>query len=153
MLHIRLPDWLEFESREQALKYGETAVVSVVLTAEAIFLLLNGNEEKILPMQTEAYRFSFLKEKAYDRLGPPLSPDDIDCLVELGELESVLFSEQYILTEDDYQEFSGTLSQAFQRMAKEYTPSDWEQGEGYLFEGIWYQAEEWNLGKGDGFGD
>ena len=37
MLEIRIPDWLEFSSREQALKYGEQAEVSVFLKAEAIF--------------------------------------------------------------------------------------------------------------------
>ncbi|MFR8695631.1 MAG: hypothetical protein ACLVFM_10485 [Blautia faecis] len=29
MLEIRIPDWLEFPSKEQALKYGEQAEVSV----------------------------------------------------------------------------------------------------------------------------
>ena len=110
MLEIRIPDWLEFPSKEQALKYGEQAEVSVFLKAEAIFLLFDGSKEKILPQQTELYQFSYLKEKTYDRLGPPLSPEDIDHLVEVGELEQVLFSEKYILTEDDYQEFSGNLN-------------------------------------------
>ena len=78
MLEIRIPDWLEFPSKEQALKYGEQAEVSVFLKAEAIFLLFDGSKEKILPQQTELYQFSYLKEKTYDRLGPPLSPEDID---------------------------------------------------------------------------
>ena len=116
MLEIRIPDWLEFPSKEQALKYGEQAEVSVFLKAEAIFLLFDGSKEKILPQQTELYQFSYLKEKTYDRLGPPLSPEDIDHLVEGGELEQVLFSEKYILTEDDYQEFSGNLMEAFQEL-------------------------------------
>ena len=71
MLEIRIPDWLEFPSKEQALKYGEQAEVSVFLKAEAIFLLFDGSKEKILPQQTELYQFSYLKEKTYDRLGPP----------------------------------------------------------------------------------
>lgn len=122
MLEIRIPDWLEFSSKGQALKYGEQAEVSVFLKAEAIFLLFDGSKEKILPQQTELYQFSYLKEKTYDRLGPPLSPEDIDHLVEAGELEQVLFSEKYILTEDDYQEFSGNLMEAFQELEKEYGP-------------------------------
>lgn len=77
MLEIRIPDWLEFPSKEQALKYGEQAEVSVFLKAEAIFLLFDGSKEKILPQQTELYQFSYLKEKTYDRLGPPLSPEDM----------------------------------------------------------------------------
>ena len=47
MLEIRIPDWLEFPSKEQALKYGEQAEVSVFLKAEAIFLLFDGSKEKI----------------------------------------------------------------------------------------------------------
>ena len=66
MLEIRIPDWLEFPSKEQALKYGEQAEVSVFLKAEAIFLLFDGSKEKILPQQTELYQFSYLKEKTYD---------------------------------------------------------------------------------------
>ena len=61
MLEIRIPDWLEFPSKEQALKYGEQAEVSVFLKAEAIFLLFDGSKEKILPQQTELYQFSYLK--------------------------------------------------------------------------------------------
>ncbi len=84
-------------------------------------MLFDGGKEKILPQQTELYQFSYLKEKTYDRLGPPLSPEDIDHLVEAGELEQVLFSEKYILTEDDYQEFPETLRKPF-RTGKEYGP-------------------------------
>ena len=153
MLEIRIPDWLEFPSKEQALKYGEQAEVSVFLKAEAIFLLFDGSKEKILPQQTELYQFSYLKEKTYDRLGPPLSPEDIDHLVEVGELEQVLFSEKYILTEDDYQEFSGNLMEAFQELEKEYGPPPREKEQGYLFQALWYQAEELNPGEGDCFGD
>ena len=153
MLEIRIPDWLEFPSKEQALKYGEQAEVSVFLKAEAIFLLFDGSKEKVLPQQTELYQFSYLKEKTYDRLGPPLSPEDIDHLVEVGELEQVLFSEKYILTEDDYQECSGNLMEAFQELEKEYGPPPREKEQGYLFQALWYQAEELNPGEGDCFGD
>ena len=153
MLEIRIPDWLEFSSKEQALKYGEQAEVSVFLKAEAIFLLFDVGKEKILPQQTELYQFSYLKEKTYDRLGLPLSPEDIDHLVEAGELEQVLFSEKYILTEDDYQEFSGNLMEAFQELEKEYGPPPREKEQGYLFQALWYQAEELNPGEGDCFGD
>ena len=69
MLEIRIPDWLEFSSKGQALKYGEQAEVSVFLKAEAIFLLFDGSKEKILPQQTELYQFSYLKEKTYIALG------------------------------------------------------------------------------------
>ena len=153
MLEIRIPDWLEFSSKEQALKYGEQAEVSVFLKAEAIFLLFDGSKEKILPQQTEFYQFSYLKEKTYDRLGPPLSPEDIDHLVEVGELEQVLFSEKYILTEDDYQEFPETLWKPFRNWKRSTDHHPREKEQGYLFQALWYQAEELNPGEGDCFGD
>lgn len=78
---------------------------------------------------------------------------DVDLLVEVGELEQVLFSEKYILTEDDYQEFSGNLMEAFQELEKEYGPPPREKEQGYLFQALWYQAEELNPGEGDCFGD
>lgn len=154
MLEIRIPDWLEFPSKEQALKYGEQAEVSVFLKAEAIFLLFDGSKEKILPQQTELYQFSYLKEKTYDRLGPPLSPEDIDHLVEVGELEQVLFSEKYIMIQKVItRNFPETLWKAFQELEKEYGPPPREKEQGYLFQALWYQAEELNPGEGDCFGD
>ena len=53
MLEIRIPDWLEFPSKEQALKYGEQAEVSVFLKAEAIFLLFDGTKVTIFPQEPE----------------------------------------------------------------------------------------------------
>ena len=119
------------------------------LKSGSYFFAFDGSKEKILSQQTELYQFSYLKEKTYDKLGPPLSLEDIDHLVEVGELEQVLFSEKYILTEDDYQEFPGNLMEAFQEMEREYGPPPREKECGYLFQALWYQVEEWNPGEGD----
>jgi hypothetical protein len=55
MLEIRIPDWLEFPSKEQALKYGEQAEVSVFLKAEAIFLQISSGipNSSLMPRSTQ----------------------------------------------------------------------------------------------------
>ncbi|MFR3949001.1 MAG: hypothetical protein ACLTZM_19265 [Ruminococcus sp.] len=153
MLEIRIPDWLEFPSKEQALKYGEQAEVSVFLKAEAIFLLFDGSKEKILPQQTELYQFSYTKEKTYDRLGPPLSPEDIDHLVEVGELEQVLFSEKYIRQKMITRNFPETLWKPFGNWKRSTDHHPEKRNRGICFEALWYRAEELNPGEGDCFGD
>lgn len=89
--------------------------------------------QKILPEQQERYQFSYLCEEAYERLGPPLSPEDIDKLIEKGRLEEVIFSPRYMLTEDDYVEFHGDLSEVYKELAKRRKPrygcrSIWQAG-------------------------
>lgn len=83
-------------------------------------------------------------------MGPPLSPDDLDQLIEKGQLESVIFSERYMLTENDYEEFNGTLVEAYNELKKNrpvryQMPETLEYPEeagipGYLFESIWYST-------------
>lgn len=147
-MEIRLPDWESYETEEEAEKSSEEMRVSALLCADAIFLFYRDRVQKILPMQKELYHFSFLKEKTYDRLGPPLSSDHLDQLIEKGQLEAVIFSERYMLTESDYEEFHGTLSEAYREL-EHSRPVRYKMPEvleypqvagtpGFLFEGIWY---------------
>lgn len=148
---MQLPDWEEYETKEEADKKSENRMVSALLAADAIFLLYEGTVQKILPEQQEYYRFSYLCEKAYERLAPPLSPEDMDKLIEKGRLEEVVFSPRYMLTEDDYVEFHGDLSEVYKELAKDRKPRyrlpehlACREGKtvlGYLFESIWYKTE------------
>lgn len=158
-LAVQLPELEMYESEEEARRISEEQTVSALLTADAIFLFYGKLVQKFLPEQREFYQFSFLKEKAYDRLGPPLSPEDIDKLIEKDMLEGVIFSSQYILTEDDYAEFQGDLSEAYREIRKTKKPgyhlpeklADREGREccGYLFGSLWYKVE---LVKEAGYG-
>lgn len=147
-MEIRLPDWESYETEAEAEKNSEETMVSALLCADAIFLFYRDSVQKILPVQKELYHFSFLKEKAYDRLGPPLSSDELDQLIEKGQLESVIFSDRYMLTENDYEEFNGTLVEAYNEL-KSSRPMRYRMPEileypkeagtpGFLFESIWY---------------
>lgn len=158
-LAVQLPEPEMYESEEEARKKSEEQTVSALLTADAIFLFYGKTMQKLLPEQREFYQFSLLKENAYDRLGPPLSPEDIDGLIEKDMLEEVIFSSQYILTEDDYTEFQGDLSAVFREIRKTRKPGyrlpkgleSREGGEirGYLFGSLWYKVEPV---KGAGYG-
>lgn len=158
-LAVQLPELELYESEEEVRRISEEQTVSALLTADAIFLFYGKLIQKFLPEQREFYQFSFLKEKAYDRLGPPLSPEDIDKLIEKDMLEEVIFSSQYILTENDYAEFQGDLSEAYREIRKTKKPgyrlpekvADREGREicGYLFGSLWYKVE---LVKEAGYG-
>ncbi len=142
-LIVRFPEWEEYETEEEAREKSENRTVSALLTADAIFLFYGDVMQKILPKQQDIYGFCFLNEGACERLGPPLSPEDLDGLIEEGRLEEVIFSEAYMLTDSDYTEFAGDLTEVFQRLKKiresEYQMP--EGGSGYLFESVWYEAE------------
>lgn len=157
-LIIRLPDWEEYDSEEEAKRISENRMVSALLTADAIFVFYGQELLKILPEQTEFYRFAFIREEAYERLGTPLSQDDMDSLIERDMLEEVIFSSRYILTDEDYTEFEGNLAEVyhelFENEAPVYQLPPRFQGEstefGYLFESIWYQLDLVK-GAGDGY--
>lgn len=158
-LAVQLPELEEYGSEEEARKKSEDRMVSALLTADAIFLFYGRTVQKLLPYQKEFYHFSFLNEKAYDRLGPPLSPEDIDRLIEKDLLEEVIFSSQYMLTDADYVEFQGDLSDVYRELKKKKRPvyrlpahldgRDGKEAFGYLFESLWYQTE---LVKETGYG-
>lgn len=133
-------------TEKEARKKSENRTVSALLTADAIFLFHDGMKFKIFPGQQELYRFSFLKEGTYDRLGPPLSPEDLDRLIAKELLEEVIFSGRYMVTENDYIEFHGNLTEAFMEIEKTRKSEQWKKSGdckqyGFLFESIWYQAE------------
>ena len=52
-LIIRLPDWEEYDSEEEAKRISENRMVSALLTADAIFVFYGQEILKILPEQTE----------------------------------------------------------------------------------------------------
>lgn len=148
---IQMPDWVEYASEAEAHKISGDTTVFALLTANAIFLFYERNIHRILPNEQEIYQFSVLDEDVYDRLGPPLSPDDIDELVEQGNLDSVIFSERYMVTEDDYVEFKGDASEAFKILRQKQKPlhhmpetKEFPKSTGiagYLFESIWYKVD------------
>ena len=145
-LELCLPDREKYSTEDEARKKSENRTVSALLTADAIFLFYDGMESQIFPEQQKLYRFSFLKEETYDRLGPPLSPEDMDRLIAKDMLEEVIFSGRYMVTENDYTEFHGNLAEVFMELEKLEKPMQWEKGsgqkrQGFLFESVWYQAE------------
>lgn len=149
-LEAHLPDWEEYPSDQEAEKSSAEVSVFAILTANAIFLFYRNVVIKIFPEQKELYSFSVLKEEVYERLGPPLSAEDIDQLIEKDELESVIFSEHYLLTENDYIVYPLSLKEAYKEMEKHGRPKhqmpkmqeypEMQGIKGYLFESMWYQV-------------
>ena len=144
-LELHLPEWEEYGTEEEVRKWSENREVSALLTADAIFLSFDGTELEIFPEQTESYSFSLLKKETYERLGPPLSPEDLDRLIGKDMLEEVIFSSRYMVTENDYREFPGSLAGVFIELGQSEEPlcrktDDGRERYGYLFESVWYQA-------------
>lgn len=150
-MDIQLPDWEEYESEFEAHKSNEETMVFALLTANAIFIFHNGSVQKIMPDQQEVYKFLVLNEDAYNRLGPPLSPEDLDQLIEKGELETVIFGDRYMITDNDYTEFAGDITRAYKALKRNMEPlhhmpetqefQEYADIPGYLFESIWYKVE------------
>lgn len=150
-LTILLPDWEEYESEAEAHKRCEKMSVFALVTADAIFLSYDKMLQKIMPSEMDVYFFSVLSEDAYKHLGPPLSPEDIDQLIEKDELERVLFSSHYMLTENDYRKFEGDLEDAYWELYRKHAKlhqmpemegyAEYQGISGYLFECIWYGVE------------
>lgn len=119
-LEICLPDRYAFQNIKSAQETCRELLISIVLFPDEIVVLLE--QEVILLKEDDYIKFTKLRQEVYERMGPPLSGDDIDELIEKDELEEVLFSEKYYTTEDDYEDMELSISEAYQEMIKEYSP-------------------------------
>jgi len=91
-----------------------------------------------------------LKDEVYERLGRPLSPEDIDRLIEQKQLEEIIFSSQYMVNENDFQIRRENLSVIFKEIEQHnesvklaaLEPYPEMAGQrGFLFESLWYALE------------
>lgn len=144
-LAVRIPGWEEYKTEEEAGQEGESRKVSAMLTKNVIYLFYGDTIQKFFSGQRVSYSFSFLKEEICEQIGQPLTPEDIEELIERDRLEDVIFS-KYLVTETDYTQFQGSLSEVYEAIERKERPSDYLQLEGeeiygYLFESVWYQIE------------
>lgn len=148
-LKIHLPDHLLFENEAQAHAKTSNRNIYAFLTEVGIFLIEKGCIEKIQASERHLYEFSVLKDSVYERIGPPLSPGDIDRLIDLKQLEAVVFSDKYMISEDDFRLIAEDLMVIFEEIAQRYQPVEITSGEvysklrgmkGFLFESLWYSV-------------
>jgi len=149
-MKIYLPETVCFQAEEEAC--GDTAGrnPSAFLTSESIFMIEKGCVEEIAANEQDLYEFSVLKDEVYERLGRPLSPEDIDRLIEEKQLEEIVFSSQYMVNEDDYQTRREDLAVIFKEIRQHNEPIKLAALEpypelagqsGFLFESLWYALE------------
>ena len=144
-LAVRIPRWEEYKTEEEAGREGESRKVSAMLTKNVIYLFYGDTIQKFFAGQRVSYSFSFLKEEICEQIGQPLTLEDIEELIERDRLEDVIFS-KYLVTETDYTQFQGSLSEVYEAIERKERPSDYlhlegEEIYGYLFESVWYQIE------------
>lgn len=149
-MKIYLPETVCFQTEEEA--NGDTAGRNpfAFLTTESIFIIEKGGVEEIAATEQEFYEFSVLKDEVYERLGRPLSPEDIDRLIEEKKLEEIIFGSQYMVNENDFQTRREDLSVIFKEIRKHNEPVKLASLEsypkiagqrGFLFESLWYALE------------
>jgi len=147
---IHLPETVCFQTETEA--HVDTAGRNpfAFVTSENIFMIEKGRVEEITASEQDLYEFSVLKDEVYERLGRPLSPEDIDQLIEEKQLEEIIFSSQYIVNENDFQIRTEDLPVIFKEIRQHNDPvkisaleayPNMAGQKGFLFESLWYALE------------
>lgn len=149
-LEICLPDRFVFQDKKTAQDICREMLLSIVLFQNDIVVLLE--KEAVFLKDGDYIKFTRLKRDVYERMGPPLSGDDIDELIEQDELEEVLFSEKYYTTDADYEDMELSISEAYQELSKNYGPkkqlpfglghASLKGQYGFEFGSLYYRVEE-----------
>lgn len=149
-IHIEVPDKEMFSSQKQAEEMVEKADVMVFLTEKGIYFLYGKNVYEIFEIESIQCEFYQMKPELFERLGPPLSPEDIAQLIREDRLEEILFSSRYMITENDFEKKDISIRQLYHKILQEYSPVGFpylpeypekKEEPCYIFESIWYQVE------------
>lgn len=149
-IRIEVPDKEMFVSQKQAEETVEKAKAIGFLTEKGIYLLYGKNVYEILETESIQCEFYQMKPELFERLGPPLGPEDIVQLIREDRLEETLFSSRYMITENDFEKKDISIQQLYHEILQTYSTTAFpylpeypkKKGEPcYIFESIWYQVE------------
>lgn len=149
-IHIEVPEKEIFASKKKAEETAEKADTLVFLAENGIYLLYGKNVYEIIGNENILCEFYQMKPEVFERLGPPLAPEDIDQLIQEDKLEETIFSDRYMITENDFEKKDFSIQQLYLDIFKEYPPAafpylpEYPEKKGmpcYIFESIWYQVE------------
>ena len=149
-IHMEVPDREMFVSQKQAEETVEKADAVCFLTEKGIYFLYGKTVYEILGTENIQCEFYQMKPELFERLGPPLSPEDIAQLIREDRLEETIFSSRYMITENDFEKKDLSIRRLYHEILQEYSPMGLpylpeypeKQGEPwYIFESIWYQVE------------
>jgi len=118
LIEITLPIIFEHKTEEDAINAAKAMEVRLVLlprSAVCCFKFKSKQFTKLFQLDDYA-KVYMLNDEAHQRLGKPLSKEDIDGLVEQGSLEKVIFSDAYMTTESDYEIVNEKLSKLYNRI-------------------------------------
>lgn len=102
-IHMEVPDREMFVSQKQAEETVEKADAVCFLTEKGIYFLYGKTVYEILGTENIQCEFYQMKPELFERLGPPLSPEDIAQLIREDRLEETIFSSRYMITENDFE--------------------------------------------------
>lgn len=119
MITIQLP--LYFANKPLAELWAKNTKHTFTLTKNRIVIC----SSKKLPIyieyhETHLYYIEVLKESKKEKLGKPLSIECIEHLREIGTLEDVIFSDEYIISPSDYEIAKENLNQLYNRLSRKY---------------------------------
>lgn len=149
-IHIEVPEKEMFASQKKAEESAEKADTLAFLTENGIYLLYGKNVYEIVGNENILCEFYQMKPEVFERLGPPLAPEDIDQLIREDRLEETIFSDHYMITENDFEKKDCSIQKLYLEILRKYTPGafpylpEYPEKKGipcYIFESIWYQVE------------
>lgn len=149
-IRMEVPDKEIFVSQKEAEETVEQADAVGFLTETGIYLLYGNNVYEIVEKENILCEFYQMKPELFERLGPPLGPEDINQLIKEDKLEETIFSSRYMITENDFEKRRLSTQELFYEILQKYSPTgfpslpEYPEKKGkpcYVFESIWYQVE------------
>ncbi len=136
-LDITLPTPIEHKNEEDANQMASELKISLVLFPQYM-ILTDGNNNSLtyLDRDKDYFKISKLKVECIKRLGKPLSPNDITQLQEKDMLESVIFSNKYMINPIlDYEVVEWTIGELYQYLMRYWLPKvEYNSQKGFSFD-------------------
>lgn len=145
MVTITLPEARTHKNEKEALKSAASSGMFFLTPTRGVFC--SAKSTVVFDDPSEYLTVEKMKNEKILQTGKPLSPEDISTLNQKGVLESVVFSNNYCITPDDYEEIAFNAGELFENLRQHSTPQSRYVGadlerEVFVFENIAYGVKE-----------
>lgn len=148
-IEIRMPLEYRFRTWEDAHRTCREMAVKLIVFPDRLVVLME--RDYLVLDDQESYKCRRLKDEVYDAIGTPISPDDVNELIDKDILDEVISSGQYMLTDTDYEELELSIGDIYQMLMKKYQPMETipfglgcqslKAVNGFTFDSLYYQID------------
>lgn len=148
LLYATLPEVKTFKRRTIAETVAGREYYRLILLPKSIHLISQVTGAEITytdnPEERRLLEFLIMKKECIKRLGPALGPDEIATLREKDMLEEIIFSDAYILDEDnDFLRVDWKIAGLYGFLLESFKPdTEYEGQPGFTFDSSCYGAHE-----------